>query len=622
MRMPISQQLGTIFNGETALGLGPAELLRRFADRRDEAAFAALVARHGPMVLATCRRILPDHADADDAFQATFLVLARRAGTIADPDRLAPWLHGVARRVATKARRLAARRRARAGDRPDPDGESLDEIAVVPPPADAFELRPILDEELARLPAKYRDPLVLCYLEGLTHDQAAGQLAWPVGTVRSRLAGGRDRLRSRLARRGFGPSATLPPSLPLAIASRPLQVATVRLVFGASSATVATPAAVILARGVLTAMFLTKFQAIAAMTATTLAVAAVGVATARPQGPAGGQPAAANPATAEPTSAPPTQAPAERVVPATVAQQLDAANARIKALEADLAALKAKLTPEPAPTARPGSSKTTVRAQSVPEAGGGPGSSPNVEPLEVEGSPALLMISSGNRDRITMLNPQTQKRATWRLAHQFQGVMLSTGWAFPGLTPQELEESREALGGPLVGLTMTGTAIRQVAVFDRQAMAWFEHDLPRAASIVQPVTDGRATLVPIACLYNSKPTDELILFDAQDRTWPTVKLPEPVGGYIPVSVSSRGIASYEAARFLCIYHQGKRKWSILELPAGLPAGRLGGNSGLRAIDKTLRTFRDDKLIVPEGDRVHIYDATTAEWTHININDDK
>ena len=199
---------GTIFDERTTLGLGPAELLGRFAATRDEAAFAALVAQHGPMVLATCRRLLGHGLDADDAFQATFLVLARRAGSIADPDRLAPWLHGVARRVSVRARTVAARRRAFEGE---PAEDELQVVAPAPPRDDLLDLRAILDEELARLPAKYRAPLVLCYLEGLTHDEAAGQLKWPVGTVRSRLAGGRDRLRSRLARRGLDPAGALVP---------------------------------------------------------------------------------------------------------------------------------------------------------------------------------------------------------------------------------------------------------------------------------------------------------------------------------------------------------------------------------------------------------------------------
>ena len=143
------------------------QLLERFAADRDEAAFEALVTRHGPMVLGTCRRMLADPHDVEDAFQATFLVLARKAGSIRDGDRLGPWLHGVARRVAPGPGPWPRRRNARER----PGGE---EPAVEPPDAlEAVEVRAALDEELARLPEKYRAPLVLCYLEGLTHDEAA-----------------------------------------------------------------------------------------------------------------------------------------------------------------------------------------------------------------------------------------------------------------------------------------------------------------------------------------------------------------------------------------------------------------------------------------------------------------
>ena len=313
--MATGEQFGTIFDGGTTLGLGSAELLDRFGVHRDEAAFAALVAHHGPMVLATCRRILPNSADADDAFQATFLVLARRASSIADPDRLAPWLHGVARRVALRARSLAARRQAIEGERAEPGEDDPAEVAVAPPPADAFELRSVLDEELARLPAKYRVPLVLCYLEGLTHDEAAGQLAWPVGTVRSRLAGGRDRLRSRLARRGFDPRANpLPPNVPLAVVSRPLQTLTLRLALATGAPPAASLAAVLLARGVLTSMLLTKIQtALVALAATiSLVAGAAGFVAARQPDPA---PAGA-PATA-PALDEPRARPAPRTMPPT-----------------------------------------------------------------------------------------------------------------------------------------------------------------------------------------------------------------------------------------------------------------------------------------------------------------
>jgi RND family efflux transporter MFP subunit len=176
-------------------------LLHRFAVCHDQAAFAALVARHGPMVLGVCCRALRDAADVEDAFQATFLVLARKARSLARPNLLAHWLHGVARRTAQKAKVRTARRHARQGP--------LVEIATpdTTTPATWADVRPVLDEEIARLPERYRVPFILCYLEGRTNGDAARLMGCPEGTIASRLAWARQRLRCRLTRRGVTPSA-------------------------------------------------------------------------------------------------------------------------------------------------------------------------------------------------------------------------------------------------------------------------------------------------------------------------------------------------------------------------------------------------------------------------------
>lgn len=172
------------------------QLLKRFAQQKDQTAFTALVKRHGPMVLAVCRRVLHDSHDADDAFQATFLVLVRKAGSIARPELLGNWLYGVAYRVAIKARANAARRSAY--ERRAPAMSLVDPMMEVT----GHEMRAVLDVEMSHLPEKYRAPLVLCYLEGKTNEEAARQLGWPTGSMSGRLARARELLRKRLLRRG------------------------------------------------------------------------------------------------------------------------------------------------------------------------------------------------------------------------------------------------------------------------------------------------------------------------------------------------------------------------------------------------------------------------------------
>jgi RNA polymerase sigma factor (sigma-70 family) len=176
------------------------QLLHRFATGHDEAAFTALLQRHGPMVMGVCQRVLRHRHDAEDAFQAAFLVLVRKAGSIASPELLGNWLYGVAYRTALRAK---AERHAHERLVLDvPAEESTPDVVWA-------DLRPVLDEEVNRLPDKYRVPFVLCYLGGRTNEEAAQALGYPKGTVLSRLAWARARLRSRLTRRGLALSAGL-----------------------------------------------------------------------------------------------------------------------------------------------------------------------------------------------------------------------------------------------------------------------------------------------------------------------------------------------------------------------------------------------------------------------------
>jgi RNA polymerase sigma-70 factor (ECF subfamily) len=190
-------------------GASDAQLLERYAAAHDEAAFEALARRHGQMVLGVCRRVLGDAHEAEDAFQAAFLVLVRRAGEVRKGERLAGWLYGVAQRVAVRARAQAARRRDR-----ERQGVPLDAVQAAGDEAPS-DLKPLLHEEINRLPAPYRRPVVLCHLQGKTNEEAARELDCPVGTVKARLRRARALLGSRLAQRGLAPNGAAAPSLRL-----------------------------------------------------------------------------------------------------------------------------------------------------------------------------------------------------------------------------------------------------------------------------------------------------------------------------------------------------------------------------------------------------------------------
>src|SRR5262245_58820798 len=237
-----------------------AGLLADFIARRDEAAFTALVRRHGPMVLAVCRRVVGRRDDADDAFQATFLVLARKASSIADRDLLANWLYGVAYRTALEARTRMLRRSAAEKTLPEfPD-------LAVEPGEDNAELLVLLDRELNRLADKYRVPVVLCELEGRSRKEVAEQLGIPEGTLSSRLAAARRMLADRLTRRGVAVSVaavTAALSHRQASASVPASLIA-RAVAGATSDSAAPPV-LALSQGVLKTMLLKKLQLSAAV---------------------------------------------------------------------------------------------------------------------------------------------------------------------------------------------------------------------------------------------------------------------------------------------------------------------------------------------------------------------
>src|SRR5579883_1561908 len=270
----LRRDLQTIFGVGTLAGLTDGQLLERFAacrsqgrDLEAESAFALLIERHGPMVFRVCRNILRDPHEADDAFQATFLVVLRQAGTIHKSESVGPWLHGVAQRVAACARTAAARRRTH--ERRWFERRRDATAPALAGPAD-LDFWPTIHAELDRLPERYRAPIVLCDLEERSLDEVARLLGWPLGTVKSRLNRGRQQLRDRLVRRGIAPGvaglvlsgsvATRPADAAIAMSPALAEAAaqlihTAGAVAGGSSATVLS-----LARAARRTMVLTKLK--------------------------------------------------------------------------------------------------------------------------------------------------------------------------------------------------------------------------------------------------------------------------------------------------------------------------------------------------------------------------
>lgn len=266
MERAVPGRLHVLFNVGTFRDLTDGQLLERFSTDGGEAgelAFAALVERHGPMVLRVCRALLRDAHEADDAFQAAFLILARKAGSLWTRDSIGPWLHQVAYRTASNARSSEARRKRherRAGALTPEDRVGLD-----------GELVRMIHEEIDRLPERFRSPLVLCDLQGRTGEQAARHLGWPIGTIKSRLSRARRRLRDRLVRRGLSPGegllvATSGPGLADAPVLAALAETTTRAAvqFAATRATVGGIAALLAKEG-LRAMAMTRALKVASM---------------------------------------------------------------------------------------------------------------------------------------------------------------------------------------------------------------------------------------------------------------------------------------------------------------------------------------------------------------------
>jgi RNA polymerase sigma factor (sigma-70 family) len=268
----IAPQLGHLFSRGSLTGASESQLLEAFIGRNDEEAFRAIVARHGPMVLGVCRQLLHDPDEIEDAFQATFIVLVRRAASLRRRERLGNWLYGVAYRVARRSRSLSARRKSAISRDSDADPSTLPAPIADKPDFDTFET---LHQAIRRLPDRYRLPIVLCYFEGLSHEAAALELGWPLGSVKGRLSRARDLLRKRLVRRGIALSTAVslarldgkafaglvPASLQIKVIRSVLPLAGTSVPFVTGTLSVST-AATTLAQGVIRTMIVSQIRAL------------------------------------------------------------------------------------------------------------------------------------------------------------------------------------------------------------------------------------------------------------------------------------------------------------------------------------------------------------------------
>ena len=294
----VVEHLRRALPGRCAGGLTDGELLGRFVAARDEAAFEALVRRHGPAVLGVCRRVLGDAHDADDAFQAAFLLLVRKAGSVLKRESVGSWLYGVAYRTSLAARTARLRRRAR-----ERQVDSMPHPAVFP--AEPLDWHVLLDREIARLPERYRAAVVVHYLEGWDQKEAARRLGVPLGTLSSRLVKARLLLARRLARSGLSLSGAALASVlvegvaPAAVPA-PLVATTVRAaaLFAAGQVAAVPTSASMLMRGVLHTMLVKKLQLVLGLVVVAVALGMTGVAYRA----GGGAVAADEPAAAKPMS--------------------------------------------------------------------------------------------------------------------------------------------------------------------------------------------------------------------------------------------------------------------------------------------------------------------------------
>ncbi len=464
---PFAQHLERLWDSGTVSGLSDAELVRRFTTTKGpaaEQAFEALLGRHGPMVLGVCRHILRRPQDVDDAFQATFLVLVRKARSIRVDESLGPWLYGVAYRTAIRARSKVARHHL----------EELDDLeAAADDPASgafAWEIRPMLHEELNRLPEKYRSPIVLCHLEGKSHEEAARMLDWPVGTLSGRLSRGRQLLKDRLQRRGLTASAGMLaarfpgetiPTLPPRLAEL-----TIKAALGSGAGISTSTSVLTLTQGVLNAMFIQTLKRAALVLVSAAAVTgAFGLRAGWVPAIRGANEGAATPpqAVTKPTAAP--------------------------------------VTPTSLPTQNPGTSKPVA-----PPPGGlggrfGPNMADPQDPIPVHRMGSILLVESADGKGYAAMSSEAG-------TGEWKRYQLPAGQT---ATPQ--------LSFDVLALAMRGETITEIAAFSATTGEWVPQRL------LKPVKEQISPGLWLGCaLYQEG--NNFYAFSAKPGQWDVLSLPD------------------------------------------------------------------------------------------------
>jgi RNA polymerase sigma factor (sigma-70 family) len=510
---PLGQHLERLWNSGTVSGLSDAELVKRFTSSvgpAAEQAFEALLGRHGPMVLGVCRHILRRPQDVDDAFQATFLVLVRKARSIRIDESLGPWLYGVAYRTAIRARSKVARHRLEGMN-------DLEEAADPAGGAFAWEIRPMLHEELNRLPEKYRSPIVLCHLEGKSHEEAARMLDWPVGTLSGRLSRGRQLLKDRLLRRGLTASAGMlaarfPGEALQALPSR-LAELTIKAALGSGAGPTISTSVLTLTQGVLNAMLIHNLKKAALILVAVAAVTgAIGFRGSWLAAVLGAGEAAASPRQAEtrPTTKP--------VAPASLPTQNRGAPAIETAAKAD---------------------RSLDPFDAVEMLGVTPKNSPNMadfrDPIPVRRSQSILVIESPDGKGVAAISTEFEhfENNDWKR------------YEFPtGQTATPI------MSNDVLALMMKGETVTEVAAFSAMTGEW------KTQRLLNPIKQQIVPVVGLGCALFQE-GNNFYAFSAQKGLWDVLSLQ---GGEKPRASLSGTDIMVQQGNLIFVFPYKLAKW--------------------------------------------------------------